>query len=263
MTSERDFANILYELRRKAGKEDFTIEEAVTVIRQISATVKITFKVLQTQTRGGTYFVEDDALRRNYIINPSFEFDLTSWTESITATGTTARDSAQSNNGDESLKLDMTDSTASGEVVSRNIVITGLVSGEVWSCSVRIRPSAYSDARFTLRMEFLDSGDAVQATHNVDQTSAGTAFVDVDNENRTAPATTTKLKVSLILQSTAANATGTVHCDGVLAEKASSVGTYFDGDTANCFWEGTIHASENINDVDGSAAICGFFKASA
>jgi len=114
-----------------------------------------------------------------------------------------------------------------------------------------------------LRLEFLDASDVVQATHNVEVTSTNSEFTTSDNDNRTSPATTTKIRVSLILESTAASATGTAFVDSVLIEKASASGTYFDGDTNGaCFWEGDAHASENIQDVDSTAAICGYFLAS-
>src|SRR3990167_2521989 len=121
-----DFAHILYELRRKSGKQDFLVEEAIIVIRSVVEDLGLSVVTMQSQARGPTYYVEDDGLRRNYVANPSFEFDLGSWTESITATGTTAQDSTQSNNGDQSLELVMTNSGASAQVVSRYLTITGL-----------------------------------------------------------------------------------------------------------------------------------------
>ena len=110
-----DFAHTLYEIKKKAGNQSFPEEEALTVIRKISDTITLTIKVIQGQLRGPTYFVEDNGLRRNFSTNTSFEFDLTSWTEVITATGTTAEDTTQKDNGNQSLKLDMTNSSASGE----------------------------------------------------------------------------------------------------------------------------------------------------
>ena len=97
----------------------------------------------------------------------------------------------------------------------------------------------------------------------MESTTVSTSWVQLKNENRTSPANTTKIRVTLILESTAINATGTIQFDGVVVEKASTIGTAFDGDSQNGFWEGTIHGSENILDVDGTAAIAGFFKVSA
>ncbi len=257
------FAHILYELRRKAGHSDFQTEESITVIRQINTEIELGNITIQTQLRGPAYFCNDNGVRRNFVINPSFEHDLTSWTEVITATGSTARDSAQKDSGFQSLLLTMTDSAGSGEVVSRRVVITGLIATEVWSASVSIRPFEFTTAKFVLRMEFLDSGDSVLATHNVEHTASGTAFVTIDNENRTAPANTVKLRITLIAESTAANATATINCDGVIAEKASAIGSYFDGDSQDCFWEVDMHNGESINDVDGTAIIAGHWVVSA
>lgn len=258
-----NLAHLLYELRRKAGKQDFPMESALVIIKKITEDFGFTVEVIQSQARGPTYFIEDDAVRRNFCINPSFEHDLTSWAESITATGTTARSTGQKNNGKQSLVLTITNSTASGEIVSRNLTITGLAVNDVWSVGARLNFTALSNSKVVLRMEFLDSSDVVQATHNVERTTTTSGFIDLDNENRTAPATTTKLRISLILESTAASATGTAYLDGVLAEKVTTLGSYFDGDSQDCMWEVTVHAGESIFDVDKTAAICGYFKASA
>ena len=258
-----DFAHILYQLRRNANSTTFDISEALTIIRKITDTATITIKAVQADSRGPTYYVEDDALRRNYITNPSFEFDLTSWTQSITATGTTAADTAESDSASTSLKLVMTNSGGSGQVASRYATITGLSATEVWSTSVAVNFTALSNSKVILRMEFLNAGGAVQATHDIERTTVTSGFVTLDNDNRTAPSNTTQLRVSLILQSTASSATGTAYLDSVLAEKASTSGTYFDGDTTKCFWESGLHASETIHDVDGTAAIAGYFMVSA
>jgi len=174
-----------------------------------------------------------------------------------------SRDDAQSNHGLVALKLEKITSPSAIQVISRAFTIIGLASGEVWSISSDVRVAALITAKFTLRLEFLDSSDVVQATHNVDFSTVSTSWATVINENRTAPATTTKLRATLILQVTGTFATGLVHCDGVLIEKVAAVGTYFDGDSQDCFWEVTMHNGESINDVKGSAAIAGFFKASA
>jgi hypothetical protein len=174
-----------------------------------------------------------------------------------------ARDTTRKNTGISSLKLALVDTSASGELASQRIVVTGLAATEVWSVSSSVRIEALTLAKYTLRIEFLDSSDVVQATHNVDSTTVSTSFATVANDNRTAPSTTTKIRVTVILQSTAGLASGIIHVDSILIEKVLASGSFFDGDTANGFWEGSIHASENFLDVDGTAAICEYFKASA
>jgi len=258
-----DFAHTLFELRRKAGATTFNITEALTIIRTITDKMSISFDSIQTQLRGPTYFVEDNAVLRNFIINPSFEHDLISWTESITATGSTSRDSTKQNSGDHSLKLEMTNASGSGDVVERQLVITGLEASEVWSASVAVDVTSLSNCVLRFRLEFLDAADAVLATHHINQTTTTSGFVTLKVENKTAPTNTTKLRVRLLLRASAGSATGVSFCDSVIAEKASLVGSYFDGDSQDSFWETVIHAGESINDVDGTAAICGYFKASA
>ena len=258
-----NLAHLLYELRRKAGHSDFQTEESITVIRQINTEIELGNLIIQTQLRGPAYFCNDNGVRRNFVTNPSFEHDLISWTIADTATGSSSRDSSQSDEGSQSLLLNMTDSTASGEIISRRHVITGLAPSEVWSTSVSIRPFEFTTANFVLRMQFLSAADAVLATHNVAHAATGTSFVTITNENRTAPASTAKLRISLIVASFAANATATVNCDAVIAEEASSIGSYFDGDSQNGFWEINAHNGESINDVDGTAIISGNWKTSA
>ncbi len=172
-----------------------------------------------------------------------------------------ARDEAQSNYGQNSLKLEMVNSSASGEIISQAFTITGLSASEVWSISVSVRIAALTLSKFTLRLEFLDSSDVVQATHNVDSTTVSTDWAVVDNLNRTSPATTTKLRATVILQSTAALAYGSIHVDGLIIEEAATA-PYFDGDSEKSFWEDEIHNSANIKDELGKAAIAGFFSPS-
>jgi len=173
-----------------------------------------------------------------------------------------ARDKAQSNYGQNSLKLEMVNSSASGEIISQAFTITGLSASEVWSISVSVRIAFLTSAKFTLRLEFLDSSDVVQATHNIDSTTISTTWSIVDNLNRTSPSTTTKLRATLILQSTSSLAFGSLHCDGLIIEE-SATAVYFDGDSEKSFWEGDIHNSTNIKDALGKAAIVGFFTPSA
>lgn len=260
-----NLAHILYELRRKAGKSDFQTEEAVTVIREIKALMVMGVDIsIQTQLRGPAYFVSDNGVLRNFCVNPSFEHDLNSWTENITATGSSGLDATQFNQGLVSLLLTMTDSTGSGEVVERELaVITGLASGEVWSVGVEVRIAELTTAKFILRLEFLDGSDVVQATHNVESTSVSTSWIQLNNENRTAPATTEKIRITLIAESTAINATATINVDGVMVEKLSAISTYFDGDSQDCFWEISAHNGESFNDVDGTAIVSGNWKTSA
>lgn len=266
-SAEGSLARLLYEIRRKAGHTDFDEGEAITVIRQVVEQIELGNIVVQVQARGPTYFVSDNGVRRNYCTNPSFEHTLTSWTETITGTGSSGRtsESGDFDVGLAALELLMTDSAASGDVVQRAFVTSSKppASGEVWSCSARVRIEALTTSKVRLRMEFLDSSDVVQATHNTDSTTVFSTYTDIKVENKTAPATTAKIRVTVIIEATAANATGIVQVDGVMIEEASSIVSVFDGDSQDCFWDGdTNHDVESFNDVDGTAAIVGHFKAS-
>ena len=89
----------------------------------------------------------------NYVADPGFEIAgtaLADWTESKTATGTTARDTSVKKNGNASLKLTMTNSGGSGQVIERNQVLADVDAGEVWSFQCWVRVDALSNAKVVM-----------------------------------------------------------------------------------------------------------------
>jgi len=163
----------------------------------------------------------------NYVFDPSFEIAgtaLADWTENITATGTTARSTAQAKYGTASLLLTMTNSGASGQVVERTQVLTDVDAAEVWSYSAWINFTALSNAKAVLVALYNDGG-ATQVT--VERTTVTSGWVQITLANQTVPAGATQVTLKLRLESTASSATGTLYFDGAMAVLASSVPEIF------------------------------------
>jgi hypothetical protein len=161
----------------------------------------------------------------NYVDDPSFEVAgtaLADWTESKTATGTTARSTAQAKFGDASLLLTMTDSGGSGQVIERNQTLTDVDAGETWSFEVWAYVTALSSAKAGLVLLYND-GSATTATSYITSTNSG--FVQMTLANQTPPSGATQVIVKLRLEATAADATGTAYFDAVTAVADSAIPT--------------------------------------
>ena len=268
-----NFARLLYEIRLKSGKTHFEDNEAITVIRQVigpgaisGVEVELFTFTIEARHRGPRYYVERPNLRRNYCTNPSFEHELLSWVETITgATGSSGITSGSDDfdTGMAALELLMTGSRSTGDIVQRAYVTESRVGGgQIWSCGARVRVEELTNARTILKMEFLNSNDLVLTTYNSIMTRVSNAYASINNINRTAPSSTAKLRVTVMIEATAANGSGKVQFDGVMIEERASIGSIFDGDSQDGFWEEGLHASESLLDTDGDATIVDFFTAS-
>ena len=154
----------------------------------------------------------------------------------------------------------MTASPAGGEV-ARRMVLTA-APGEVWSFSAQIKVTALSGLNTNARLyiSWRDAGGGGLGEASVTLTSTDTDFVERKIENQTAPALTASVRVELKVQSGAANGTGTTYFDTVLATKATTAGTYFDGREGQGFWQGTPDNSVSVKGAN--EVIAGFFKVS-
>lgn len=238
-------------------------DEVVSVFLLMPAESLALTHIAPTGTaRGTTYYCEPVGVRRNYITNPGFEIDLTGWTEVIDGggAGSSARDTTQYKYGFASLKIILTASPNGGRVLRRAVLTAA--AGEVWSFSVQAYISALADGRGRFTIDWRDAGGGSLGTYTVDIEIPDTAFVERKIENQTAPAGTVTVRIELIMQATALNGTGTGNFDAVLAEKATSVGTYFDGAINSGFWQGAHDLSISVKDPNQNAIIAGFFKAS-
>jgi len=186
----------------------------------------------------------------NYINNPGFEVDdtdLANWSETKTATGTTARDATQKKFGDASLKLTMTNSGGSGQVIERSQVRAEVDATEVWSFSVWVHVTALSNAKAGLVLLY-DDGSATTTTSY--QTSVTSDWTKLTLENQTAPSGAGQVTIKLRLEATAGSATGTAYFDGaMLVLSASSPDSWVSGhNVANGFADDS-QATTNYIDI--------------
>lgn len=225
------FAHILSELRR-SGRLGYPSQEAVTNIRRIELAgargIKIILYPVRQESRGNSgdgYFVK----RVEQLNNPSFEDDLSSWTEfkqsGITGdsshnTDFTGRKAVFGSMG--SAKFSITDSTATSLELIRQQIITA-APGEVFSVETwgKIAAGA-SGFQLRLEMAWLDSGSAVLSTE-VETLSSADEMTLMQLLNKTAPASTAQLRLSVGIITTGAGASGTAYHDELQLIKHSSI----------------------------------------
>ena len=157
----------------------------------------------------------------NYVLDPGFEVAgtaLADWTESKTATGTTSRDTSVKKDGNASLKLVMTNSGGSGQVIERNQVLADVDAGEVWSFQCWVRVDALSNCKVVMELDYNTGTDVEVSTTTVNASE----FVKLTAANNTVPGSVTQVTLRIRLEATAGSATGTVYVDDVIAVLASA-----------------------------------------
>ena len=190
----------------------------------------------------------------NYVRDPSFEVAdtaLADWTESKTATGTTARSTAQKKYGDASLLLTMTNSGGSGQVIERNQTLADVDAGENWSFSAWVYLTALSNSKAGLVLLYND-GSATTVTSY--QTSTNSGFEKLSIANQTVPSGATQVILKVRLEATASSATGTCYFDAVTATEQGSLPNTFvsSREVMNHFDDdGQLHT--NYMDINGLA----------
>jgi len=158
----------------------------------------------------------------NYVADPGFEVAgtaLADWTESKTATGTTARDTSVKRDGNASLKLVMTNSGGSGQVIERNQVLADVDATEVWSFQCWVRVDALSNCKVVMELDYNTGTDVEVSTTTVNSSE----FVNLTANNNTVPGSVTQVTLRIRLEATAGSATGIVYVDDVIAVLASAV----------------------------------------
>lgn len=170
------------------------------------------------EARGTTYY----ATPPNQVLNHEFRDDLTSWTENITATGSTVRNIVEVKRSRltvASLKLAMTNSAGASEVVERHqtVAVTGgeTLAWEVWR---KVEALANCDAR--LLLEELDSGGAVLTTTTV-TVSVTSGWAQVTS-GKAMHASAVNLRIRLRLISSAASGSGVAYWGAVRVERNGS-----------------------------------------
>ncbi|ANS03547.1 hypothetical protein [uncultured Mediterranean phage uvDeep-CGR2-KM21-C338] len=187
----------------------------------------------------------------NYVLDPSYEVAgtaLADWTESKTATGTTARDTTQAKYGNASCKLVMTNSGGSGQVIERNQSLADVDAAETWSFGCWVYVTALSNCKFVLDIEY--TGGSSTAT--VEVTSTNSAFTLVKIEGQTVPSSTTAAVFKPHLEATASSATGTCYVDACIAVQAATVPTaWVSSRTIANHFDDAAQAHTNYVDIYG------------
>ena len=221
MTTSDDFFDRLRVLNDQARRIPTAEEEILQEFRRITESFPLADATPELEQRNKTYYVVPE----NKLANPSFETDLSSWTETIAAgiTATTARDTSQAKTlfaSLASLKVDITASTGAGDA-KRTQTVTA-AAAEVWSFEAWIHATVLTNCKAVLKIEWLDGGSVVLSTETSQITAVTSVFTLKQIENKTAPASTVNVRVSLILEATASGAVGTAYFDLARAEQGET-----------------------------------------
>lgn len=120
------------------------------------------------------------------------------------------------------------------------------ISGLVYRVSIHVRPTA-SGTTSSLNIQFYNGGTFRSSTgsSSVSMTSGGWTRISV---TATAPTSTTRIRTTV-----STTGSGQVDLTGHLLEQTSTLGTYFDGDTAGASWDGA--SGNSTSTLLDSAAI--------
>ena len=164
----------------------------------------------------------DSETIENFVEDAGFEVAgtaLADWTESKTATGTTAIETSIKKHGKQSLKLVMT-AGSSGQVIQRSQTLVDVDAGETWSYQVWVRVDELTQCKVVLEVDYTGGTPDVEvATTAVDSTQ----FVKLTSAGLVAPSGTTSISLRLRLEATGASPTGTAYFDSVIAVEAATV----------------------------------------
>jgi hypothetical protein len=176
--------------------------------------------------------------RVNYIKNPTFEVDISDWTPFA---GTTLeRDTNEFNTGSACLKVTNT----SGGGVQTLERIPFIDTSEEWTVSAYVKLDALNDnATYYLRhLQYTTStASAAISSGNIgiQALTSADGWVRLSGSfTRTSGANFFALRIV----TTSASNTDVFFVDSVMAERSSTLGTYFDG-SLDGFWTGTPHSS--------------------
>lgn len=174
----------------------------------------------------------------NYVFNPSFEVDTSSWA-TLTSGGSVSmlRTDARADNG--SYSLAVTTSSDAGNGVVANQVPS--VAGDVWYASMRVFVPVGTHLRLAIRA-MTSAGTSIGTTDIIEgvNTVLGADEWATISITYTAPATTAFVRPEVWTRTAAG---GTFYVDSVQFGRGSNVNPYRDGTMDDAIWEGTAHAS--------------------
>lgn len=188
--------------------------------------------------------------RVNHITYPSFELGTTTptgWTQSNSVLDAPVFELSTTTPGYGSKKLHVTFNAITTQaskvfqLISNTSVNGTFAPGDTAAVSMLIDGTATGCA-VSLRIQFLTSvGGSAGTSEGATITLSGTPTRV--SHTAVAPATTVAARVLIRVTGINTGDSFDLNMDGVLLENATSVGTYFDGDTAGFHWVGTANAS--------------------
>lgn len=191
--------------------------------------------------------------RANLLSNPSAEVDLTGWIAYASDANTLVTrytSDAASGAGSACFKVDRQSSAALTGIESDPAYRPAGIPGETYYLSAYVK-GVGTTATLDCRLSFYDASGALLGT----STTAYTLTSSWQRVSHTAVALANTATVKVIIRTTANVSVGqSVLIDGLLLEKATTLGTYFDGATAGSSWVGTAHASQSLRKI-GSTTV--------
>lgn len=184
--------------------------------------------------------------RRNFIQNPSFEIDTSSW---FGDTSTLTLNTTMVLYGTKSLQVAASSTSATARAEYNPSVRPTAVSGQSWTASAYVRIIAGDNPRnHRISLNYFDSSGALITTANGGLTSVNVSSWTRISVTSVAPLNTASVSIAIFIQpSFPTTLAGTSVIDGVLLEQSATLGTYFDGDTSDTSsifsWDGLPNLS--------------------
>jgi hypothetical protein len=174
--------------------------------------------------------------RTNLISNPSFEVDTASWTGG--AGGVISRTTSEAFIGSASLQVE----NASASFAQSELFPLVLGEGDYTASAYVKLAAGNSPANYFLRhLQYEDLGETSVGSGNI-----GIQSLTVTGDWVRLSGTFTKIGIAnyalIRVVTNSTTNTDVFFVDGVMVEKGSTAGTYFDG-SSNGFWSGTPHDS--------------------
>lgn len=178
--------------------------------------------------------------RTNLCTNPSFETNTTGWSTYNTV-NTRASWTISGGSGSWSLIATATSTNTNGPFFNFTPTV-----GQTLTFSAQCLRTSGSRS-YVARFEFYNGATIISAPAGTASTCATSTRLSV---TATVPATATN--AYFMVYSTGSGSVGdAIQIDSVLLEQASTVGTYFDGDTSfRTSWTGTAHGSRSLYESD-------------
>jgi len=183
--------------------------------------------------------------RTNLIADPSFEESTSTYWSYSAATFSRVATTTPTDGGSYVGQLTLT-SAALNFGISTNRSVN-IANSTTYSLQAKVRQISASSADMLAYIEWLDSSSnslgLVNSTSSV--TTVRNSWVTV-SLTATAPANAAKANISF--GSVSPGTVGAVfQFDEILLESSTTVGTYFDGNSANCAWNGFPNLSSSVN----------------